>query len=134
MKNMDKLRFEKRNTKKIKEMGNDTSLKKLSKKWISDSYPFEYSYHFNWLGLPIIQYPQDIVALQEIIYKIKPDLIVETGVARGGSVIFFASMLEMIGKGKVIGIDINIHAENRKAIEKQRKCLFLHLRRTHTRH
>jgi len=118
MKNMDKLRFEKRNTKKIKEMGNDTSLKKLSKKWISDSYPFEYSYHFNWLGLPIIQYPQDIVALQEIIYKIKPDLIVETGVARGGSVIFFASMLEMIGKGKVIGIDINIHAENRKAIEK----------------
>ena len=100
MKNMDKLRFEKRNTKKIKEMGNDTSLKKLSKKWISDSYPFEYSYHFNWLGLPIIQYPQDIVALQEIIYKIKPDLIVETGVARGGSVIFFASMLEMIGKGK----------------------------------
>ena len=76
MKNMNKLRFEKRNTKKIKQMDNDTSLKKLSKKWISNSYPYEYSYHFNWLGLPIIRHTQDIIALQEIIWKIKPDLFI----------------------------------------------------------
>lgn len=99
-------------------MSTDISLKKLSKKWISDSYLYEYSYHFNWLGLPIIQYPQDIIALQEIIWKIKPDLIIETGVARGGSVVFLASLLEIIGNGEVIGIDIKIHKQNRKAIEK----------------
>lgn len=93
-------------------------LKEISKKWISDSYQYEYSYHFKWLGLPIIQYPQDIIALQEIIWKIKPDLIIETGVARGGSVIFLASMLEIIGNGEVIGIDIKIHEQNKKAIEK----------------
>ncbi len=99
-------------------MSIDIPLKELSKKWISDSYPYEYSYHFNWLGLPIIQYPQDIIALQEIIWKIKPDLIIETGVARGGSVVFLASMLEIIGNGEVIGIDIKIQKQNRKAIEK----------------
>lgn len=110
--------FKKRNKTKIKKMNKDTSLKELSKKWISDSYPYEYSYHFNWLGLPIIQYPQDIIALQEIIWKIKPELIIETGVARGGSMIFLASILEMIGRGKVIGIDIKIHEENKNAIKK----------------
>ncbi|QDI88773.1 cephalosporin hydroxylase [Candidatus Nitrosopumilus sp. SW] len=115
---MDNSIFEKRNKKKILQMKEDTSLDALSKKWISDSYQYEYSYHFKWLGLPIIQYPQDIIALQEIIWKLKPDLIIETGVARGGSVTFLASMLEIIGKGEIIGIDIKIHQQNKKAIEK----------------
>ena len=94
--------FEKRNIKSIKKMGENESLKKLSNKWIMESSLHEYSYHFRWLGVPIIQFPQDIVGLQEIIWKIKPELIIETGIARGGSLIFSASMLQLIGKGSVV--------------------------------
>lgn len=78
----------------------------------------EYMYNFDWLGLPIIQFPQDMVALQEIIWQTKPDIIIETGVARGGSIIFHASMLQLLNQdGKVIGVDIDIREHNRKAIE-----------------
>lgn len=78
----------------------------------------KYSYNFSWLGRPIIQYPQDIVAMQEIIWQIKPDLIIETGVAHGGSLVFYASMLELLQRdGLVVGIDIDIRAHNRKALE-----------------
>jgi len=81
-----------------------------------DSYKYEYSYHFRWLGRPIIQYPQDIVAIQEIIWEVKPDLIIETGIAHGGSLILSASILEIIGKGMVLGIDIDIRKHNKIAI------------------
>ena len=94
--------FEKRNKKFIKKMGENKSLKKLSNKLMMESSLYEYSYHFRWLGLPIIQFPQDIVGLQEIIWEIKPDLIIETGIARGGSLIFSASILQLIGKGSVL--------------------------------
>src|SRR3989344_173802 len=67
-----------------------------------------YAYNFFWLGIPVIQLPQDLQALQEIIWKTKPDLIIETGIAWGGSVVFSASMLELLGRGKVVGIDIDI--------------------------
>jgi cephalosporin hydroxylase len=77
-----------------------------------------YSSNFSWLGRPVIQIPQDLMALQEIIWSIQPDVIVETGIAHGGSLIFYASMLELIGKGTVIGIDIDIRAHNRVEIEK----------------
>jgi cephalosporin hydroxylase len=110
--------FESKNKQKINSMKKDKSFVENGKSWFQDSWTHEYTNHFSWLGLPIIQLPQDIVALQEIIWKIKPDLIVETGVARGGSVIFHASLLSMIGKGEVIGIDIDIRDKNRKAIEK----------------
>jgi len=82
-----------------------------------------YSYNFEWLGRPIIQYPQDIVAMQELIFRIKPSLIVETGIAHGGSLIFSASMLELVAlcggpaDARVLGIDIDIRAHNREAIE-----------------
>lgn len=77
-----------------------------------------YVYHFDWLGLPIIQYPQDMVAIQEIIWKTKPDLIIETGIARGGSLMLSASILQLLnGSGKVVGVDIDIRAHNREAIE-----------------
>ena len=76
-----------------------------------------YSYNFSWMGRPIIQYPQDIIAMQEIIWQVKPDLIIETGIAHGGSIIYYASLLELIGKGAVLGIDIDIRQHNRKAIE-----------------
>ncbi|MDR0335659.1 MAG: cephalosporin hydroxylase family protein [Planctomycetaceae bacterium] len=79
----------------------------------------KYSYNFTWLGRPIIQYPQDIIALQEIIWNVKPDLIIETGIAHGGSIIFSASMLELLGvNGHVLGIDIDIRKHNRVEIEK----------------
>ena len=90
---------------------------KKSQDWFLHSLKHEYSYHFEWLGLPIIQYPQDIIAYQEIIWNVKPDLIIETGIARGGSLVLSASMLQLIGKGQVLGIDIDIKKENLKKIE-----------------
>jgi cephalosporin hydroxylase len=80
--------------------------------------PYDYSYLWTWMGVPIIQMPADILATQEVIWATKPDIIIETGVARGGSVLFMASLLELIGKGKVIGVDIDIRAHNRDTIEK----------------
>jgi cephalosporin hydroxylase len=77
----------------------------------------KYSYNFTWMGRPIIQYPQDMIAMQELIWRIQPDLIIETGIAHGGSLIYYASLLELIGKGEVVGIDIDIRAHNRREIE-----------------
>jgi cephalosporin hydroxylase len=77
----------------------------------------KYTYNFTWMGRPIIQYPQDILAVQEIIWQIKPDLVIETGIAHGGSLIFYASMLELIGGGQVLGIDVDIRQHNRVEIE-----------------
>lgn len=99
-------------------MAKNKSLLQTSRTWFQKSYPYEYSYHFKWLGRPIIQYQQDIIAIQEIIWKVKPDLIVETGIAHGGSLILSASILELIGKGKVLGVDIDIHEHNKKEIER----------------
>src|SRR4029079_11028557 len=82
-----------------------------------ESNKVKYSYNFSWLGRPIIQYPQDMIAMQEIIWKVKPDLIIETGIAHGGSLIYYASLLELIGKGEVLGIDIDIRDHNRREIE-----------------
>ena len=111
--------FESRNNAMAKKMIKDKSLNKLSKKFINDSSKYEYSYHFNWLGLPIIQFPQDIIAMQEIIWKVKPDVIIETGIARGGSLIFYASMLKLLeNNGIVIGVDIDIRSHNKKSLEK----------------
>lgn len=110
-------KFERENLRNINLMSKDKKLQRTTSKWFLQSYPYQYSYHFKWLGRPLIQYPQDIIALQEIIWKVKPDLIVETGVAHGGSLILSASMLELIGKGKVIGIDVDIRPHNRREIE-----------------
>jgi cephalosporin hydroxylase len=88
---------------------------------------YRYAYLWTWMGVPIIQLPADVMATQEVIFATKPDIIIETGVARGGSVIFMASMLELTGKGKVIGIDIDMRAHNRDTIAKhpmgKRVCL-----------
>ncbi len=78
---------------------------------------YDYSYLWNWMGVPIIQMPADIMATQEVIWATKPDIIIETGVARGGSVLFMASLFEAMGNGQVIGVDIDIRAHNRDAIE-----------------
>ena len=106
---------------------NDEKFKKLSKEWFTLSEDFKYSYNFEWLGRPIIQYPQDIVATQEVIFEVKPDLIIETGIAHGGSLIFSSSQLCILdvmdgidprtSSRKVLGIDIDIREHNRSAID-----------------
>lgn len=106
------------NRKAIDRMGSDPQLRTLTNEWFRAAAEHEYSYHFSWMGRPIIQFPQDIVAMQELIWKIQPDLIIETGIARGGSLIFYASMLELLGGDRqVLGIDIDIRSHNRNAVE-----------------
>jgi cephalosporin hydroxylase len=87
----------------------------------------KYAYLWTWLGVPVIQLPADIMAAQEVVWATRPDVIVETGVARGGSMIFLASMLELTGKGRVIGVDIDIRAHNRDSIEAHPLARRIHL-------
>lgn len=117
----------------IKNIINNNKLQKNSIAWIYDSAQCNYSYNFSWLNRPIIQYPQDMIAMQELIWSIKPDLIIETGIAHGGSLILSASMLALLdmseaiergesmnpreSKRKVLGIDIDVREHNRAAIE-----------------
>lgn len=101
----------------------NTTLQADAAALMKSSLAAQYSYNFSWLGRPIIQYPQDMVAMQEIIWAVQPDLIIETGIAHGGSLIFFAAMLELNAicggpqNAKIVGIDIDIRAHNRSAIE-----------------
>lgn len=89
----------------------------ISHYWLKVGWNQKYPYTFSWLGRPIIQIPEDIIRIQEVIYNHKPDVIIETGIAHGGSLIFYASLCKLMGKGRVIGIDIEIRPHNRKAIE-----------------
>ena len=113
--------------------GRDASLAEATRLWFVQANAHKYSYHFEWLGRPIIQYPQDMVAMQELIWQVRPDLIIETGIAHGGSLILSASMLALLdlceaiesgtpfdprsSRRKVLGIDIEIRPHNRAAIE-----------------
>ncbi|MBR1174213.1 cephalosporin hydroxylase family protein [Bradyrhizobium sp. KB893862 SZCCT0404] len=107
----------------ITRMGDDPGLAAATRSWMDRANRAKYSYHFEWMGRPIIQYPQDALALQEIIWSVKPDLIVETGIAHGGSLVLSASILELNAisggpqEAQVLGIDIDIRAHNRAAIE-----------------
>jgi len=99
-------------------MAADTALQAAANDLFVRSCDYRYSYNFTWMGRPIIQYPQDMIAMQEVIWTVKPDLIVETGIAHGGSLIYYASILELLGgEGKVLGVDIDIRSHNRDAIE-----------------
>jgi len=115
--------FENEKQANIRNIGQDQTLIKKGLDFIIHSAKHKYSYNFSWLGRPIIQYPQDIIAMQEIIWDVKPDLIIETGIAHGGSLIFSASMLALleltgqIEQWRVLGIDIEIRPHNRQAIE-----------------
>lgn len=97
--------------------GENRGFQERSRAWTAESFREKYVYNFTWMGRPIIQHPVDMVGLQELIFRVKPDLIVETGIAHGGSIVFSASILELIGHGEVLGIDIDIRAHNRTAIE-----------------
>jgi cephalosporin hydroxylase len=95
----------------------DTAFELISDQWLKVSWNQKYSYTFTWMGRPIIQIPDDILRIQEVIYRLKPDVIVETGVAHGGSLILYASLCKAMGRGRVVGVDIEIRPHNRKAIE-----------------
>lgn len=110
--------FTKEREKDIDKMSKDQKVIKFGRLFMEETAKYKYSYNFTWLGSPIIQFPQDIIAMQEIVWHVKPDLIIETGIAHGGSLIFYASMLELLGSnGEVLGIDIDIRKYNRKEIE-----------------
>jgi cephalosporin hydroxylase len=115
--------FEREVAERIAANASDQPLHAATREFMATSIAAKYSYNFSWLGRPIIQYPQDIVAMQELIWSLQPELIVETGIAHGGSLIFSASMLELNAAcggpadARVVGIDIDIRAHNRSAIE-----------------
>jgi cephalosporin hydroxylase len=99
----------------------------LSNLWLKTSWNQKYSYTFTWMGRPIIQHPEDMIRLQEVIYTLKPDVIIETGVAHGGSLIYSASLLKAMGKGRVVGVDIEIRSHNRAAIESHELSPYIQL-------
>lgn len=102
----------------VQGLRDDLDLQALSRDWIRETQRFKYSYNFTWMGRPIIQFPQDMMAMQELVWAIKPDLIIETGIAHGGSLIYYASLLELLGgEGLVLGVDIDIRPHNREAID-----------------
>jgi cephalosporin hydroxylase len=125
--------FQREREEEIETLGRDAELQQMALTFIEKAGKHKYSYHFDWLSRPIIQHPQDIVALQELIWRIKPDLIIETGIARGGSLMLSASMLALLdyceaaetgkpldpskSRRRVLGIDIDIRSHNRAAIE-----------------
>jgi len=102
----------------IEGLHNDHDVQALSRIWLREITRHKYAYNFRWMGRPIIQFPQDMMAMQELIWQIKPDLIIETGIAHGGSALYYASLLELVGgPGYVLGIDIDIREHNRVEIE-----------------
>jgi cephalosporin hydroxylase len=110
--------FQAEKARDIARQGEDSDLARHSLEWMLKTAPYKYTYHFTWMGRPIIQFPQDILAMQELIWTVRPERIIETGVAHGGSIIFHASMLQLLdGEGRVLGIDIDIRDHNRKEIE-----------------
>ncbi|MGI0526489.1 cephalosporin hydroxylase family protein [Rhizobium giardinii] len=113
----DRQEFEAHKEEMCLALGKDNDAFRQSVETVVALDKYDYSYLWSFLGVPIIQMPADVMATQEVIWATKPDVIIETGIARGGSMIMMAAMLKLIGKGKVIGVDIDIRAHNREAIE-----------------
>ena len=103
--------------KTVIQLYSDEAFDLISDQWIRVGWSQKYPYTFSWFGRPIIQLPEDMVRTQEVIHRVQPDVIVETGVAHGGSLVFYASLFKALGRGRVIGVDIEIRPVNRKAIE-----------------
>jgi cephalosporin hydroxylase len=108
----DRNQFNNQKQKNINAAFEDKELQDLAVKFITKSDQHNYAYNWTWLGLPVIQMPEDIVLIQEIIADVKPDIILETGIAWGGSIVLYASILELLGKGKAIGIDVVLPQKN----------------------
>lgn len=118
------------------ELGADRSLMPLyskqafeliSDQWLKVGWNQKYPYTFSWMGRPVIQLPEDLLRAQEVVYRVRPDVLIETGVAHGGSLIFYASLFKAMGKGRVIGVDIEIRPHNRSAIEAHELASFITL-------
>ncbi len=110
--------FERDKRRQAAAQGQDAQLKSLAHDLNVASYQYDYGYQWTWLGMPIIQLPPDILAVQEILWEARPTLVIETGVAWGGSIVFYASILQLIGEGRVVGIDSVLPDENRREILK----------------
>jgi cephalosporin hydroxylase len=102
---------------KVLDLYSKAAFEVISREWVRVGWNQKYPYTFSWMGRPVIQLPEDMIRMQEAIFKIKPDVIIETGVAHGGSLIFYSSLCKAMEKGRVIGIDIEIRPHNRAAIE-----------------
>ncbi len=102
---------------RVFDLYSDDAFAIISRQWVKVGWNQKYEYSFTWMGRPIIQLPEDMIRAQEVIYRLKPDTIVETGVAHGGSLIFYAGLCKLMGKGRVIGVDVEIRPHNRRAIE-----------------
>jgi cephalosporin hydroxylase len=102
---------------RIAGFADDAEFRALSNAWRTMALQRKYMNNFSWLGRPLIQVPMDAMAVQEVIWAVKPDLVIETGVAHGGSLVLSASILEMLGHGEVVGVDIEVRPHNRQAIE-----------------
>lgn len=113
----NELVYEQNGVKQLFELYSKEAFAIISKQWVKIGWDQKYAYTFSWMGRPVIQLPEDMIRMQEVIYKVQPDVIIETGVAHGGSLIYYASLCKTMGKGKVFGIDIEIRSHNRKAIE-----------------
>jgi cephalosporin hydroxylase len=109
--------FESEREQRMDSYASDRRWRDLSNQWMQHAFEQKYVYNFSWMGRPVIQMPGDLIALQELIWQVRPQLIIETGIAHGGSLIFHASMLELLGEGEVLGIDIDIRPHNLAAIE-----------------
>lgn len=99
------------------DIGSREAFEVISNAWLRSGWDNKYVYSFSWFGRPIIQLPEDMIRLQEVIYAVQPDIIIETGVAHGGSLVYYASLCKAMGRGRVVGIDIEIRPHNRAAIE-----------------
>jgi cephalosporin hydroxylase len=123
----DRALYEEKRRAQALALGHDQKLFDAATRLLTAANKYDYTYLWSWLGVPIIQLPEDVMVTQEVIWATKPDIIVETGVARGGSVLFMASILQLIGKGKVIGIDVDIRPHNRETIEQHPMAKRVHL-------
>lgn len=109
------------------ELYTDESFELLSKEWVRLGWNQKYPHTFSWMGRPVIQLPEDMLRIQEVIYQVKPDVIIETGIAHGGSLIYYASLFKAMGRGRVVGVDIEIRPHNRKALEEHELFSYLTL-------
>jgi cephalosporin hydroxylase len=110
-------RFREEKRQRIESFGRDEKFRRLSREWRELALDRRYMYNFSWWSRPAIQFPGDLIAMQEIVLTVKPDLVIECGVAHGGTLVMYASLLQLLGKGEVVGVDIEIRSGNRRAIE-----------------
>jgi len=113
----------------VKEFDFDTpqAFALISQAWLRVGWDAKHVYSFSWMGRPLIQLPEDVLRIQEVIYKVKPDVLIETGIAHGGSLVFYASLFRAIGKGRVVGVDIEIRPHNRAALENHELISYISL-------